>query len=161
MTDTLTRTTTTVTPRRLFLWVSRAEAVTWSLLLLGLFLKYVTETTDLAVSVFGMVHGVVFISYCVANVLLWIDQKWRFGQLVLGVLCAIPPFVTLWFDHHAERKGLVSDEWRLREQEPRTLLEKVAAFVLRKPLLGALVGVVAVAVLTAVALVIGPPGGEH
>lgn len=161
MTDTLTRTTTTVTPRRLFLWVSRAEAVTWSLLLLGLFLKYVTQTTDLAVSVFGMVHGVVFISYCVANVLLWIDQKWRFGQLVLGVLCAIPPFVTLWFDHHAERKGLVSDEWRLREQEPRTLLEKVAAFVLRKPLLGALVGVVAVAVLTAVALVIGPPGGEH
>ncbi|WP_204163368.1 DUF3817 domain-containing protein [Nocardioides gilvus] len=150
---------TTVTPRRFFLWISRAEAVTWALLLLGLFLKYVTETTDLAVSVFGMVHGVVFITYCLTNGLLWVDQKWKFGQLVLGVLCAIPPFLTLWFDHHAERKGLVSDRWRLRDEEPSSLLEKAAAFVIRKPLLGLVVGLVAVAVLTAVALVIGPPGG--
>ncbi|QCC78576.1 DUF3817 domain-containing protein [Nocardioides daphniae] len=143
------------------MWISRAEAVTWSLLLLGLFLKYGTETTDLAVRVFGMAHGVVFIAYCLTNGLLWVDQKWKFGQLVLGVLCAIPPFVTLWFDHHAEKKNLVSDEWRLREQEPRSILEKAAAFVIRKPVLGVVIGVVAVIVLTGVALLIGPPGGEH
>lgn len=153
---------TKVTPRQFFLWISRAEAVTWALLLLGLFLKYVTETTDVAVSVFGMVHGVVFITYCLTNGLLWVDQKWKFGQFVLGVLCAIPPFLTLWFDHHAERKGLVSDTWRLREQEPSSLLEKAAAFVIRKPGRGVVVGVVAIAVLTGVALLIGPPGGgEH
>lgn len=162
MTSTTTAAPTmTVTPRRFFLWISRAEAVTWTLLLLGLFLKYVTETTDLAVSVFGMVHGVVFIAYCLTNGLLWVDQKWKFGQLALGVLCAIPPFVTLWFDHHAEKKGLVSDSWRLREEEPRSILEKAAAFVIRKPLLGLVIGVVAVIVLTGVALLIGPPGGDH
>lgn len=161
MSTTTVRTSTTVTPKRFFLWISRAEAVTWALLLLGLFLKYVTETTDLAVSVFGMVHGVVFITYCLTNGLMWVDQKWRFGQLVLGVLCAIPPFLTLWFDKHAERRGLVSEEWRLRGQEPTSLLEKAAAFVIRKPVQGVVVGLVAVAVLTAVALLIGPPGGEH
>lgn len=156
-----TGTPTAVTPQRFFLWVSRAEAVTWALLLLGLFLKYVTETTDLAVSVFGMAHGVVFITYCLTNGLLWVDQRWRFGQLVLGVLCAIPPFATLWFDKHAEKQGLVSDTWRLRAEEPRSLLEKAAAFVIRKPGQGVVVGLVAVAVLTAVALAIGPPGGDH
>ena len=39
--------TTAVTPRRFFLWISRAEAVTWSLLLLGLFLVGMGHTGSL------------------------------------------------------------------------------------------------------------------
>ena len=63
----------------LFRRVAVAEAVTWALLLVGMFLKYVTETTDLAVRVFGMLHGVVFVAYCLTVVLVAIDQRWSAG----------------------------------------------------------------------------------
>lgn len=43
-------------PRALFRTVAFAEAVTWTLLLIALFLKYVTKTTDAAVSIAGGVH---------------------------------------------------------------------------------------------------------
>ena len=52
------------TPHGVFRAVAVTEAVTWGLLLTGMVLKYVTETTELGVQVFGMVHGVVFIAYC-------------------------------------------------------------------------------------------------
>lgn len=144
-------------PTRLYRLVARAEAVTWALLLTGMFLKYVTETTELGVQVFGMVHGVVFIAYCLVTVLLWIDQRWAFGRLALGLLSAIPPFATIPFEAYAERAGLLGDTWRLREEDPRGPLEKLAAWLLRRPAQGALVGVLAVACLTGVALVVGPP----
>lgn len=146
-----------MTPRRLHRLVSRAEAVTWALLLTGMFLKYVTETTELGVRVFGMLHGIVFIAYCLATVLLWVDQRWSFGRLVAGLACAIPPFATVPFELYAERRGLLADQWRLRVHEPSTPIERVAALVLRRPALGAAAGVGAVAVLTGVALVVGPP----
>ena len=63
-------------PVRLYRLVARAEAVTWALLLTGMFLKYVTETTELGVQVFGMVHGIVFIAYCLVTVVVATDQRW-------------------------------------------------------------------------------------
>jgi integral membrane protein len=144
-------------PVRLYRLVARAEAVTWALLLTGMFLKYVTKTTELGVQVFGMVHGVVFIAYCLTTVLLWVDQKWSAGRLALGLLSAIPPFVTIPFERYAERAGLLGDAWRLRAEDPRGLLEKPTAWLLRRPAQGLLVGLVAVAGLTGVALVVGPP----
>ena len=77
-----------ITPRRLFRTAALAEAVTWALLLTGMFLKYVTETTELGVQVFGMVHGVVFVAYCLAAVLVAVDQKWSLGRLALGLVAA-------------------------------------------------------------------------
>ena len=71
-------------PRTLYRTVAVAEAVTWALLLTGMFLKYVTETTELGVQVFGMVHGVVFIAYCLVTALLFVDQKWSVSRLGAG-----------------------------------------------------------------------------
>ena len=65
-----------ITPRRLFRTAALAEAVTWALLLTGMFLKYVTETTELGVRVFGMLHGVVFIGYCLTTVVVAVDRRW-------------------------------------------------------------------------------------
>jgi integral membrane protein len=145
------------TPRRLHRGAAVAEAITWALLLTGMFLKYVTETTELGVQVFGMVHGVVFIAYCLATVLLWIDQRWPVSRLALGLGAAIPPFATVPFERYAERSGLLGDAWRLRTEEPAGLLEKLAAWLLRRPAQGALVGLVAVLGLTGIALLVGPP----
>ena len=144
-------------PRTLYRTVAVAEAVTWALLLTGMFLKYVTETTELGVQVFGMVHGVVFIAYCLATVLLSVDQRWPLSRLVLGLLAAVPPFVTVPFERYAERSGLLGDDWRLRSGAPRGAVERLTAWLVRRPAQGALVGVVAVAGLTGVALLVGPP----
>ncbi|GAA1915472.1 DUF3817 domain-containing protein [Nocardioides hwasunensis] len=144
-------------PTRLYRVVARAEAVTWALLLTGMFLKYVTKTTELGVQVFGMVHGVVFIAYCLTTVLLFVDQRWSAGRLALGLLAAIPPFATIPFERYAERAGLLGEEWRLRTESPAGLLEKPTAWLLRRPLQGLVIGLLAVAGLTGVALVVGPP----
>ncbi|WP_307861853.1 DUF3817 domain-containing protein [Nocardioides sp. SYSU D00065] len=148
---------TRVTPARLYRAVAVAEAVTWALLLTGMFLKYVTRTTELGVQVFGMVHGVVFIAYCLVTVLLWVDQRWPLSRLVLGLLAAVPPFATVPFERWAERSGLLGEDWRLRSTAPAGPVERVAAFLLRRPAQGALVGVLAVVGLTGVALLVGPP----
>ena len=64
----------------LFRRLAIAEAVTWALLLIGMFLKYVTGTTELGVRVFGMVHGVVFIAYCLTAVFVGVNQRWSLGH---------------------------------------------------------------------------------
>ena len=148
-----------VTPSLLFRRVAIAEAITWALLLVGMFLKYVTETTDLAVRIFGMVHGVVFIAYGLVALLTWVNQRWSLGVGLLAVLSAIPPFMTIVFDRRAEASGLLDGPWRFGHggESPRSLPEKVVAWLTRNPALAAAVGVVAVAALTGVALLVGPP----
>ena len=147
-----------MTPVSLYRLVARAEAVTWALLIFGMILKYGTETTELGVRVFGMLHGVVFIAYCLTTVILWIDQRWPASRLLLGLAAAIPPFATIPFELYAERAGLLGSSWRLRGEEPGGALEKLAAWLLRRPAQGLAAGVVAVLVLTGVALLVGPPG---
>ncbi|TQL67784.1 integral membrane protein [Nocardioides albertanoniae] len=146
-------------PSRLFRLVATAEAVTWTALLIGMFLKYVTETTDLAVSIFGMLHGIVFITYCVTTVAIAVDQRWSFGRRLGGLASSIPPFLTLWFERYAERHDLLVPAWRLTSEAPARPLERPLAWLLRNPIGGLGVGVASVAVLTVVALVAGPPVG--
>ena len=145
-------------PLVLFRRVAIAEAITWALLLSGMFLKYVTETTELGVRIFGMVHGVVFIAYCLTTVIVAIDQRWSPGRLLLGLASSVPPFMTLWFERHVERRQGLATSWRLLDEGPRGPLESAASWLLRNPLRGAVAGVLAVAVLTGVALAVGPPG---
>jgi integral membrane protein len=146
-----------VSPLLVFRRVAIAEAVTWALLLTGMFLKYVTETTELGVRVFGMLHGVVFIAYCLTTVLVAVDQRWSRGRLLLGLASAVPPFATVLFDRYAEHRGELDTRWRLTTSAPTSRVDRGAAWLLRNPLHGALVGLVAVAALTGVALLVGPP----
>ena len=146
-----------MSPARLFRLVARAEAVTWALLLGGMFLKYVTRTTELGVQVFGMVHGVAFLAYCVAAVVVAVDQRWSLGRLLAGLVAAVPPFATLPFERYAVRPGLLDDRWRLRGDAPGGALERLVAWLVRRPAQGLLAAVVAVAALTGLALLVGPP----
>lgn len=145
-----------LTPRSLFRGLAIAEAITWAALLSGMFLKYVTETTELGVQVFGMVHGVVFIAYCLVTVLVATDQRWPLGRTALGLVAAVPPFATLLFEVYAERRGLLGEEWLSRHDSP-TARERTVCWLLRHHRLAAGLLVVAVAALTGAALVVGPP----
>lgn len=148
-----------VGPSVLFRTVSIAEAITWALLLVGMFLKYVTGTTDLGVRVFGTLHGAVFIAYGVTTVLVWIDQRWSWRRGLVALACAVPPFATLVFDGWVERHNIIGGSWRLRSTEPRGLLERFAAWAVHHPFAGGLLALVLVAVLFTAALLLGPPVG--
>jgi integral membrane protein len=149
-----------MSPQSLFRRLAVAEAVTWALLLTGMVLKYVTRTTELGVEVFGMVHGVVFIGYCLVTVFVAVNQRWSATTTLLGLAAAIPPFATVWFDRRVERRDLLAGPWRLAPggtDRPRGPLERTQAWMLRRPATAVVVAVAAVAVLTAAALVVGPP----
>ena len=146
----------TLTPRSLFRSLAVAEAITWAGLLLGMFLKYVTETTELGVRIFGMVHGVVFIAYCLVTLIVAIDQRWSPTRTVLGLVAAVPPFATLLFEVYADRRGLLGPEWLSRHDSP-TARERAVCWLLRHHRLAAGLLVAAVAGLTGLALVVGPP----
>ncbi|NYG54574.1 DUF3817 domain-containing protein [Nocardioides perillae] len=151
-----------MSPLVLFRRVAVAEAVTWALLLTGMVLKYVTETTELGVRVGGMLHGVVFLAYGLVTLLVWVDQRWTPRDGLLGLASAVPPFATIPFDAYAERRGLLGargGRWRLRHEPPSGPVEQVAAWLLRHPARGALVGLLLLAGLTALALAVGPPVG--
>ena len=147
-----------MSPLKTFRLVATAEAVTWALLLTGMVFKY-ADVTELGVRVFGMVHGVVFVAYCLTTVLVAVDQRWSPGRLLLGLAAAVPPFFTVLFDRYAERRGALADTWRLTSAEPSGRLDRPVAWLLRNPVRGAIAGLVAVAALTGVALLVGPPAG--
>lgn len=147
-------------PRRLFITVATAEAVTWTLLLIGMFLKYVTETTELGVRIGGMLHGIVFIAYVLVSVIVWIDQKWPAKQGIITLASAVPPLLTLWTERWLDRDGHLASQWRLKTKgAAATSPEKLVSAALRRPLPAALVLLLAVGVLTGLALLVGPPVG--
>ncbi|QWC85071.1 DUF3817 domain-containing protein [Nocardioidaceae bacterium] len=146
-------------PRRLFRVVAVTEAVTWTLLLVGMYLKYVSETTDAVVSVGGMLHGIAFIAFVVTTVAVAIDARWGLRRTVLVLASSIPPLVTVPVDLVLERRGALPERWRLRTEAPTTRLDRLLAPGVRHPGRGLLVGVAGVAVLTGVALLVGPPVG--
>ncbi|WP_062737111.1 DUF3817 domain-containing protein [Kocuria turfanensis] len=147
-----------MTPRELYGRFALAEAVTWTLLILGMVLKY-TGVSEAFVPVFGMLHGVVFLGYCLVTCFVWVDQQWPVGFGVLGLASAVVPWATIPFERRAQRSGRLAGGWRLAPgcERPATVPERVQAWSLRSPLLAALVGLVAVAAVTSVLLHLGPP----
>ena len=145
-----------LSPRRLFGTLAVAEAVTWALLLAGMWVKYVPETTELGVRVFGMVHGVVFIAYCLVTVVVAVDQRWSWWRGLLGLVAAVPPFATLVFERYAAARGLLGEHW-LSRHDSRTAPQRMVCFLLRHRV-ATVFGYVAVVLgLTGVALLVGPP----
>ncbi|HWI43242.1 MAG TPA: DUF3817 domain-containing protein [Nocardioides sp.] len=144
-------------PTRLFRGVAIAEAITWAGLLVGMFFKYVVDSTDVLVRVCGMVHGVVFISYVVTTLVVWTDRRWSVGRGLLALGAAIPPLATLPLERFAIRNGWLGDSWRLPAGAGTSVPDRVIAWLLRHPLRGVGVGVVTVMALTGLALMVGPP----
>ena len=94
---------------KLFATMALIEALTWSGLLLGMFLKYVTETTDIGVWLFGRLHGLAFLFYVVVSLYAWVKLRWPLWAVLLALLAAVPPLVTVPLEMWFRRKGLLSD----------------------------------------------------
>lgn len=144
-------------PHRLYRLLAVAEVITWAMLISGMILKYVLHVTELGVRIGGGIHGFVFLAYCAATVLVGVDQRWGAGRIALGLGSAVIPFVTVAFERWAERRGMLAEVWRLLTESPRTAAERLAAVILRRPVLSAVVILVLVAVVFALLLQAGPP----
>lgn len=90
---------------RVFSIVAFVEAGTWTGLLIGMFLKYVTRTTELGVQIFGMAHGIAFLVYLIVTITAAVILRWRWWIALLAVLAAIPPLVTIPLEIWLARRG--------------------------------------------------------
>tara|TARA_R110001592_G_scaffold230801_2_gene487801 strand:+ start:932 stop:1267 length:336 start_codon:yes stop_codon:yes gene_type:complete len=91
----------------IFTVVARIEAFTWLGLLIGMFLKYVTETTELGVWLFGRVHGFAFIVYFFVAIFAGLRLRWPWWATLLAVLASIPPLVTFPLELWYRKMGLL------------------------------------------------------
>jgi integral membrane protein len=90
---------------RVFRAAAIAEAVSWVLLLAGMFVKWVLRTSEVGVQVFGPVHGAVFVGYVLVTLLAWRVLRWSPLTALLALAASVPPLVTVWFERWARRTG--------------------------------------------------------
>lgn len=93
---------------RTFSIVALIEAFTWAGLLVGMYLKYVTGTTDLGVWLFGRLHGGAFLLYLAVTLFAGARLRWPLWAALLAMLAAVPPLVTLPLEIWFRRRGLLS-----------------------------------------------------
>ncbi len=85
--------------------VAVVEAMTWLGLLVGMYFKWIAETSEIGVKVFGPIHGGVFIAYVVLALLTARIQRWSMWTTLMALAASIPPFFTVWFELWAKRTG--------------------------------------------------------
>lgn len=93
---------------RLFAVAAFVEGLTWTGLLIGMWLKHGANVTDTGVWLFGRLHGAAFVFYVVATLVAATRLRWPGWALLLGLLAAIPPLVTVPLEWWFRRKGLLS-----------------------------------------------------
>ncbi|MEA5126284.1 DUF3817 domain-containing protein [Xanthomonas floridensis] len=95
---------------RLFAVAAFIEGITWAGLLLGMFLKYGTQTTESVVWLFGRAHGAAFVFYVVVSVLVALRLRWPWWAWAVSLLAALPPLVTVPLEMWFRRIGLLGQQ---------------------------------------------------
>src|SRR5690625_1674585 len=132
--------------------------VTWALLILGMIGKYILELGDWPVRVFGLTHGIVFVTYAFVALLVGVNQHWRLRHVLAAVATAVIPFATYPFDLWLERRGMLTGGWRTeRSEDPRdhTRLSGTLRFALRYPIPLAVVVIIGVFAVVSLLLWVG------
>jgi integral membrane protein len=92
-----------------FRLIALTEAVSWVGLLVGMYFKYLgTPRTEIGVKIFGMAHGLVFIAFVVAGLLVGIAARWTVGTWLLALLASIVPLCSVIFLIWADGTGRLS-----------------------------------------------------
>ena len=96
--------------RPLFRAVAIAEALSWTGLLIGMYIKWIAGTSEVGVQIFGPIHGGLFVLYVAVTLLTWRVFRWSIPTLLWGLFASIPPLATIVFDVWAERTGRLSTD---------------------------------------------------
>ena len=146
------------TPKALFGALAIAEAVSWTLLIAGLVLR-ATAGLDVAVTIGGAIHGLVFLSYAATAVLLALNNRWTTLPTTVALVSAIVPYATIPTEIWLARTGRLAGDWRTEtagDPADRRWYDGVLRWFLRRPWLLAVLVVVAVAAIFLALLMIGP-----
>jgi integral membrane protein len=169
------------TPHRLFRTVAIAETITWTLLIVAMVLKYGVRVGDWPVSIAGLLHGVVFLTFAMTALLVGLNQRWSLLRIVGTASAAVVPYATIPVERWLSRRGALRGAWRTAEpaavtasggattgagSPARSGLGDVPAvdaglrWALSRPRTLGVLFLAAVAAITSVLLVVGPPGGR-
>ncbi|MBT5935522.1 DUF3817 domain-containing protein [Sulfurimonas sp.] len=64
-----------------------------ALLFIGMPLKYYMDF-PVAVKIFGILHGVLFVTFCLLLLTSWQKTKWKFSENIIFFLAVLIPFGT-------------------------------------------------------------------
>jgi integral membrane protein len=151
-----------VSPRQLFRAVAFAEAVTWTLLIAGLVLKY-GFGHDIAVTIGGTAHGIVFIAYAFTALLVALNQRWSLPVALGAVAVAAIPYGTIPTEIALDRRGFLAGGWhREATDDPRDKfwIYRLLRWLLAHTAVFVVVAIGLIAAVVAVLLISGPPGGK-
>lgn len=149
-----------MTPKRFFKIFAIAETITWTLLIIGMILKYVTHTTEIGVRIGGGIHGFIFICFVIAVIGVGTSQQWSKKRIATGLGSAIIPYATIPFEHSVAKAGLLEGGWGLGAdgRAPKNWFEKLTSWAIRNPWLAIGVGIIFVVIVFSGLLLAGPPG---
>lgn len=97
------------TTARIFTVTAFVEAASWVGLLIGMFLKHVTGTTEVGVQIFGMAHGIIVLIYVAATALAYWKLRWTWTELTVALIAAVPPLLTIPAERWLRRRGALDD----------------------------------------------------
>ncbi len=92
-------------PVIVFRAVAIAEAVSWTGLLIGMVFKYLVVGNDVGVTVFGPIHGGLFLLYLAVTLVVRRPLGWGARTMVLALVASVPPLGTLVFERWAAYTG--------------------------------------------------------
>lgn len=151
-------TVTAMTPKNLHRAAALLEMFTWTLLIVGMILKY-SGTTEVLMPIAGGLHGFGFLCFVAITLTVWVNNRWTFVQGAVGLLVSIIPWAALPFTLWADRKGLLDQGWRLTstEEEPKNLPDRLLAQLVRHPVRTILIIAVIIVIIFVILLTIGQP----
>lgn len=148
-----------MTPKALFNFFAKSEAVTWTLLISAL-VSRALGIDSFVVTIAGGIHGAIFLGYAVTAALVGVNQRWGFGKTALGIFLAIIPFATLPFEAALKKQNALAGEWRKQKSDdPRDAnwFDALFRWFIARPYLLVLVLVTFVVSLFSFLLWLGPP----
>lgn len=90
---------------RAFRVVAIAEAFSWAGLLVGMYVKWVAEASEIGVKIFGPVHGGLVVAYVALALVVAVRQRWSLLTVFFALAATLPPFLTVFFDRWGHRSG--------------------------------------------------------
>ena len=84
--------------------LSFSEGVSFLVLLyFAIYHKRILGDED-AIAVPGMVHGVLFLLFCLALGYVWIEKKWKFSKVLFAFVCSLIPFAPFYLERRLRKE---------------------------------------------------------
>jgi len=94
-----------------------AEAIGWTLLILGIFLRdFILHGNEVGVQLAGRIHGGLFVIYILAVLLLSPSLGWKLPQTIVAGLCSIPPYGSLIYERIVAHYRQISAAYYLQQR---------------------------------------------